>query len=325
MSDQPQTIRGTITRIRNQTSTGWGVFEIQTADGATVPVVGILVGIREREEVSCEGYWHEHPRFGQQFNARKVAQVDPDTNDGVIAWLKARLPSIGDKRARAMVERWPGEDLWRVIEEDPAQLATLDGITGSMTTTIAEAYKAHKAERGAMVQLKQWGLTDNQVGYCLKASGSSAPPKQSDLARVVERIQGNPYWLCESVHGFGFKRADEVAAKLGVPTDSPLRIRAGMIYVMEGARQSGHVFVWAFGLQDQTVRELGVHGEAVFAVAREMKRDGAIRVIGNRIYLPHLDRAEQTVADAIRSMVAPPDAVTAEQMQGGAACDAMPF
>ena len=40
----------------------------------------------------------------------------------------------------------------------------------------------------------------------------------------------NPYRLIDEVEGIGFKRADEIAFKLGFSEDNPLRIEAAILF-----------------------------------------------------------------------------------------------
>ena len=52
----------------------------------------------------------------------------------------------------------------------------------------------------------------------------------------------NPYLLCQEIDGIGFERADIMAGKLGIPHDSPDRIKSGLCYVLvSNAAQNGHV------------------------------------------------------------------------------------
>ena len=44
------------------------------------------------------------------------------------------------------------------------------------------------------------------------------------------RVDTNPYRLAEDIEGIGFKRADELAARIGIHTDSDFRIRSGILY-----------------------------------------------------------------------------------------------
>ena len=56
-------------------------------------------------------------------------------------------------------------------------------------------------------------------------------------------MKENPYRLAEDVAGIGFKLADELAAKIGIHTDSDFRIRSGVLYTLLQAVGEGHCYL----------------------------------------------------------------------------------
>ena len=56
-------------------------------------------------------------------------------------------------------------------------------------------------------------------------------------------MKENPYQLAEDIHGVGFKMADEIAAKIGIRTDSDFRIRSGILYTLLLAAGEGHIYL----------------------------------------------------------------------------------
>ena len=56
-----------------------------------------------------------------------------------MVWLCSTLPGVGETRARALVARFGVEELWNVIENEPARLAAVSGITAAMAERIAES------------------------------------------------------------------------------------------------------------------------------------------------------------------------------------------
>ena len=61
--------------------------------------------------------------------------------------------------------------------------------------------------------------------------------------RLYQVMKENPYQLAEDIHGIGFKMADEIAAKIGIRTDSDFRIRSGILYTLMLAAVEGHVYL----------------------------------------------------------------------------------
>ena len=56
-------------------------------------------------------------------------------------------------------------------------------------------------------------------------------------------ISEDPYLLARTITGIGFRTADAIAEKLGVPRNSLQRARAAMLYLLERMAEDGHVFV----------------------------------------------------------------------------------
>ncbi len=57
---------------------------------------------------------------------------------------------------------------------------------------------------------------------------------------AIERVQLAPYCLAKDIHGIGFKTADQIAQKVGIPHDSILRACAGMNHVLLEATGQSH-------------------------------------------------------------------------------------
>src|SRR5437763_9386876 len=65
--------------------------------------------------------------------------------------------------------------------------------------------------------------------------------KYGDAAIGVVRTE--PYRLASDVWGIGFKTADTIAQAVGIPHDSPERIKAGLQYTLSQATDDGHCFL----------------------------------------------------------------------------------
>lgn len=61
---------------------------------------------------------------------------------------------------------------------------------------------------------------------------------------VYRTIEENPYQLADHVPGVGFKTADEIAAKIGIHTDSDFRIRSGIFYTLQQSVNDGHIYLY---------------------------------------------------------------------------------
>lgn len=59
--------------------------------------------------------------------------------------------------------------------------------------------------------------------------------------KSIQHVQDNPYALARDIHGIGFKTADTIAQKMGIPHDAPQRVDAGIEYVLTELTGDGHV------------------------------------------------------------------------------------
>src|SRR5262249_18624907 len=60
----------------------------------------------------------------------------------------------------------------------------------------------------------------------------------------IRVIRENPYQLAQDVQGIGFRTADDIALKLGLPHDSIPRLSTGMKFVLtQAANDDGHCFL----------------------------------------------------------------------------------
>ena len=81
-----------------------------------------------------------------------------------------------------------------------------------------------------MVFLHSHGVSTSRAVRIYKTYGESA----------IEKVRANPYSLAKDIHGIGFKTADQIAQKVGIPRESLLRAEAGLAHVLLEAVESGH-------------------------------------------------------------------------------------
>ena len=129
--------------------------------------------------------------------------------------------------------------------------------------------------------------------------------------RALETARTHPYQLAEDIHGVGFLTADRIARNLGVPVDSPDRLRAGLVHVLEEATGDGHVFLPRDRLLSETAELLGVPAEGLDGpLAALDARHGVVLVARQpgepAVYLRTLERAEARVVKGLRRMLRAP-------------------
>ena len=92
-----------------------------------VTCVGTMPLISSGEEVSVNGHWETHKRFGKQFVVENYSRQRPATSEGIISLLSSGiLQNIGPVRARQIVDRFGMETL-NILDNHPDKVSQIPG------------------------------------------------------------------------------------------------------------------------------------------------------------------------------------------------------
>jgi exodeoxyribonuclease V alpha subunit len=106
------------------------------------------------------------------------------------------------------------------------------------------------------------------------------------------------------VRGIGFHKADEIARARGGDPDSPQRIGAGAVHLLEQASaRDGHMFVRRPELCRRTRKLLASDAGREDEAIDELCRRQRLRAVGEAIFLRRLENAERTVAERLRALL----------------------
>ncbi len=75
---------------------------------------------------------------------------------------------------------------------------------------------------------------------------------------AIAIVRTDPYRLAREIYGIGFVTADKLARELGIATDAPERVAAGVAYVLGQAADAGTVYLPATELATRAAELLGV-------------------------------------------------------------------
>ncbi len=227
-------IRGVVKNIifRNEEN-GYTVLELTDASGDEITAVGQLPLASAGERIIVEGGWMEHPTYGRQFRAESCRTLAPATLTSLVSYLGSGLiRGVGESTAREIVNTF-GIDTLAVLENEPERLTEVPGIGRVRAAKIAESFGQQRDMRDIMLALQEFGVTVSQAMKLYRAYGNLC------LAKIRE----NPYRLIDDVDGVGFLTADRIAQNIGVEPDSAFRLKAGIKYTLQLARQEGHTYL----------------------------------------------------------------------------------
>jgi len=158
------------------------------------------------------------------------------------------------------------ENTLDIIEAAPDKLQEVPGIGEDRKVKIVQAWEEQRQIKEIMIFLHGHQISTNLAVKIYKTYGN-------DALRVVRE---NPYQLERDIFGVGFKTADQIARKLGLPNDHPSRIEAGNIFVLNDLVQEGHVFLPMKELIEKASQLLEVSEEMVIKGIDRLSKDGRI-------------------------------------------------
>ena len=211
---------------------GYGVINLMS-DESEITCTGIFTRLDEGECIEVQGEYVEHAVYGTQFKVSQYTIVPPEDAVAVERYLASgAIKGIGAALASRIVKKF-GNDTFRIIEEEPERLIEIKGISERIAREIAEQVEEKKDAREAMLFLQKYGISNTLAIKIYNQYGM----------RLYKVMQENPYQLAEDVSGIGFRIADEIAAKIGIHTDSDYRIRSGILYTLMQAGGEGNVYL----------------------------------------------------------------------------------
>ena len=227
-------IKGYVAHIifRNAAN-GYTVFELQGEKEEEITCVGTLQALDEGELLELTGEYIQHAVYGSQFQVSSFRIVSPEDAAGMERYLASgAVKGIGASLAARIVKRF-GKDTFRIIEEEPERLAEIKGISERKAMDIAAQVEEKRGLREAMIYLQKYGISNALAVRIYETYGG----------RLYSVLEENPYRLADDIDGIGFKKADELAARIGIHTDSDYRICSGILYVLLQASGEGHVYL----------------------------------------------------------------------------------
>ncbi|UYQ62193.1 ATP-dependent RecD-like DNA helicase [Streptomyces peucetius] len=307
---QPAVLEGVLERITYANEdNGYTVARVDTGRGGDLlTVVGSLLGAQVGESLRMEGRWGSHPQYGKQFTVENYTTVLPATVQGIRRYLGSGLiKGIGPKIAERIVDHFGTETL-DVIEQEPKRLIEVPGLGPKRTKLIGAAWEEQKAIKEVMVFLQGVGVSTSIAVRIYK--------KYEDASISV--VKNQPYRLAADVWGIGFLTADRIAQAVGIPHDSPERVKAGLQYALSQSTDQGHCFLPEEQLISDAVKLLAVDTGLVIDCLAELAADeeGVVRerVPGRdggepvtAVYLVPFHRAELSLAGQLRRLLTAED------------------
>jgi exodeoxyribonuclease V alpha subunit len=292
-------LSGSIERVTfHSEESGFCVLRVKVQGNRDlVTVVGSTASVTPGEYIEALGHWVNDREHGLQLKADFLKVVPPSTLEGIEKYLgSGMVKGIGPHFAKKLVQAF-GEAVFEIIEDTPERLESLEGIGRKRRERIVSAWAEQKAIREIMVFLQSHGVGTSRAVRIYRTYGDEA------IARVTE----NPYRLALDIWGIGFKTADTIAQKLGIPRDSLLRAQAGVRHALQVWSEQGHCAAPRDKLVRMAVELLDIP-EATLeaAIGAELDAEnltGEPTDAGEWLYLTPMYRAETGCANHVRRLL----------------------
>ena len=254
-----------------------------------------------KKEVVFTGKWEDHPKWGRQlkfegyheFNAIGEGDINATA---MTKFLVENVDKLGAIGAANILSIYPVDEMVRLLEDDPLLLVGVHKtLTNDSVMTLASKWSRQRALMRTVSFFADFQITGIFPKKIFEELGEGS----------VEIVKDDPYILIQKIENIGWKRADEIALKMGIAHSAPVRLRASLLYTLEQkCLQAGHCFMDRDSLVLAGKKLIKVAG---FRLGEELDKllNNGERVVQEeeRIYLPKFLYVEQKVSDHIKRLV----------------------
>lgn len=293
--DTVQSIKGTVNRIsyRNDQN-GYTVASVRSGR-ENITVVGIMPFLAEGESADFTGKYVIHPAYGKQFSAEKYERKTPRTASAILKYLSSgAIKGIGPSTAIKIVEKF-GKDSLDIIENNPQELAIINGISLSKATQIGVQFRNQFGLKEITLMLSPYGVSPERCVKIYKELGTDCEKK----------IKDNPYVLLSHDLDFAFETVERMAFDFGISPDNEQRLCAGIAYILRRNLLNGHTALPESKLLPVAVKLLESDSFRIESIIGKMTAAFELytKVIGDEKFLslPEYFAAEEYIAARIKA------------------------
>lgn len=268
----------------------------------TVIVCGFFPRLEKGSRYKFYGSIKEHPKYGRQFDATKFERVIDYSKDGLIDYLSSDLfKGIGPKTAKSIVDEL-GTDAVNLILNHPDILDKIPRMNETKKAVLLDTLVHNRKLENSLVWLYGFQISPKMAMKIYQAYGATS----------IDVIKENPYTLMDDIEGIGFRRADEIALKIGFEYNHPLRIRAVILYLLnEYMNKYGDTFVLREQVLEYTLtylnsaHEFEVNEDEVLSRLEDLIFEGKIIEENHQCSLSFIYFAERSIASNLKYYSSP--------------------
>ncbi len=213
------TLIGQIDRILFEGEDGFFIAVLKSGEKVSGSYYESDIESIKGSAITLSGHWEEHKKYGKTF---KFEHLKVNQNE-LFFFLNKIIKGFTKKLSAELIEHFTAEGLVEILDNDIEKLLEFKGIKEKRLKKIQASWKQFRSMR----RLGEF-LSPFDVSPALLTTIATA---MKNVDEPCTKIKENPYVLTH-INSIGFKRADELALKMGVSKENEGRISSAMDYVL---------------------------------------------------------------------------------------------
>ncbi|MDD5716577.1 MAG: AAA family ATPase [Sulfuricurvum sp.] len=169
--------------------------------------------------VTLKGSWEEHRNHGRTFKAHTLIV----NQNELFFFLNRVVKGFTKKLTAELIEKYGTDGLIDILDNDIEKLMEIKGMNDKRLLRLSQGWKQFRSMRLLGEFLAPFGVTPALLRLISGAMKEVKDP--------ISAIQNNPYGLMR-IPGIGFKKADDIALRMGIKADDERRIGAAMEHAL---------------------------------------------------------------------------------------------
>ena len=145
-----------------------------------------------------------------------------------------------------------GENTVAILDAQPERIYDVPRLKKQLAKTLIEVWPKKRGERNMLIYLQGLGVSARFAQRIVNEYGG----------HTQQVIENNPYQLADDVFLIGFRKADQIARKMGLDLDDARRLRSGLHYALNELAGEGHTYAPRDELLSKAADLLGVDDSA---------------------------------------------------------------
>ena len=268
-----------------------GVDALTMALGTFVAVGNIAHAI-PGNIIYMRGEWSRNSTYGHQYKVDRAIVKEPQSIRGLKLYVQGlKIKGLGKKNAQRIVDHF-GMQTLQILHHSPERLTEISGIGSKKIQDIIEHLKKQDRFKEIKVALRGMLLGPSLIDRLIQKY-------DEDTLGFVKR---KPYQLMSDISGVGFKTADKIALLQGITPEDPMRIRAGIEYILSQSETEGHSYLTRVELIRRTIK-LHISEEPISEMIEEMiDKKALVSPVYGRVYRPISYYTERKISNRLLAL-----------------------